>query len=242
MKPIERPEHASVEWGGDRGACIVTCSVCGKKSTRTASDVARRIADGSFTGRCHRDRMIGRNTANRKHGDTPHPAVNWAAVRVGRTSKQRNMTVAVTCPTCATERFVYAGSVRKQLADLAFTGLCRRCSKGSSGTRRDAKGYVILPRGAVPRSDLYLFDAMGCGANGVREHRLVMARTLGRPLLTDELVDHMDGDKTNNAPSNLRIYHRGRNEPGSHNGHGTYYHEWQVALARIRELESRVSH
>jgi len=66
-----------------------------------------------------------------------------------------------------------------------------------------------------------------------------MAKHLGRPLLTSECVDHMDGDKLNNSLNNLRIYVRGRNHPGSANGHGTYYHEWQMALARIKELESK---
>lgn len=64
-----------------------------------------------------------------------------------------------------------------------------------------------------------------------------MARQLGRPLETWELVDHMDGDKLNNDPSNLRLYRRGRNMPGETTGHGTFYHEWQQALARIRVLE-----
>lgn len=67
---------------------------------------------------------------------------------------------------------------------------------------------------------------------------MVMARKLGRPLTSYELVDHMDGIKTNNDPSNLRLYRRGRNEPGETTGYGTYYHEWQMALARIRELET----
>ncbi len=57
-------------------------------------------------------------------------------------------------------------------------------------------------------------------------------------MLTSECIDHMDGNKLNNDISNLRIYVRGKNHPGSANGHGTYYHEWQMTLARISELES----
>lgn len=74
--------------------------------------------------------------------------------------------------------------------------------------------------------------------NSVGEHRWNMAKFLGRPLKTWELVDHRDGDKLNNDPSNLRIYVKGKNHEGSACGHGTYYHEWQIALKRIRELES----
>jgi len=39
----------------------------------------------------------------------------------------------------------------------------------------------------------------------VLEHRLVAAEVMGRPLMTNELVHHLDGNKTNNAPDNLRV-------------------------------------
>jgi transposase-like protein len=39
----------------------------------------------------------------------------------------------------------------------------------------------------------------------VPQHRVVMARKLGRPLLESETVHHKDGDKTNNAPENLQL-------------------------------------
>ena len=67
-----------------------------------------------------------------------------------------------------------------------------------------------------------------------------MAKSLGRPLRSDECVDHMDGNKQNNDVSNLRIYVKGKNHPGSANGHGTYYHELQIAQKRIRDLEAKV--
>jgi hypothetical protein len=38
-----------------------------------------------------------------------------------------------------------------------------------------------------------------------REHRVVMARKLGRPLRSTEIVHHIDGDPANNRVSNLRI-------------------------------------
>ena len=40
----------------------------------------------------------------------------------------------------------------------------------------------------------------------VAEHRLVMEKSLGRLLTADEVVDHIDGDITNNDPSNLRVF------------------------------------
>lgn len=41
------------------------------------------------------------------------------------------------------------------------------------------------------------------------EHVVVAMSRLGRPLLPLEVVHHRDGDKTNNAPSNLVITTRG---------------------------------
>jgi len=75
----------------------------------------------------------------------------------------------------------------------------------------------------------------------VFEHRWNMALHLGRALHSGECIDHMDGNKTNNDIANLRIYVRGKNQPGSGNGHGTYYHEWQMAERRVKELEVQLA-
>lgn len=51
-------------------------------------------------------------------------------------------------------------------------------------------------------------DSLACMANQngyVLEHRLVMARKLGRPLLKGETVHHIDGVRSNNAPENLQL-------------------------------------
>ena len=60
----------------------------------------------------------------------------------------------------------------------------------------DSNGYVRV------RDD----DGV-CGRAGslVLEHRLVMAKKIGRPLRPDEFVHHIDGNKSNNDPSNLTI-------------------------------------
>lgn len=42
----------------------------------------------------------------------------------------------------------------------------------------------------------------------IREHRLIMSEILGRPLLAEENVHHIDGDKTNNSPDNLELWSR----------------------------------
>ncbi len=57
--------------------------------------------------------------------------------------------------------------------------------------------YVRCPPGLLPmaRKDGY-----------VMEHRLVMARMVGRPLTRTEVVHHVDHNPRNNAPANLQLW------------------------------------
>lgn len=61
----------------------------------------------------------------------------------------------------------------------------------------DDDGYVLVYAPDHPHAD---------AANRVREHRLVMESMMGRLLLPSEVVDHIDGDPSNNSPSNLRLF------------------------------------
>lgn len=71
------------------------------------------------------------------------------------------------------------------------------------GGRLIIRGYV---RVWLPR-DHRFFEAMALHDGYCFEHRLVMAETLGRPLLPSESVHHIDGDKLHNEPSNLQLRH-----------------------------------
>lgn len=162
--------------------------------------------------------------------------------------------VQVRCEVCGVVRWYPMSTLRQWMKTHAFTGRCkgcqvsdlehrRRCITNRHGDRTGVGrrvrpgGYVEIRLALIADEDVPVFDALRGKAAYVLEHRWVMSKALGRALTRQENVDHMDGDKQNNDLSNLRIYRTGKNEAGSCTGYGTYYHEWQMALARIRELE-----
>lgn len=65
------------------------------------------------------------------------------------------------------------------------------------GRQNDGDGYILVYSPNHPHRTR---------AGYVREHRLVMERILGRYLLPTEVMDHIDGNRSNNDPANLRVF------------------------------------
>lgn len=87
-----------------------------------------------------------------------------------------------------------------------YCPICRKksCNRISSRWRteeiyRDSAGY-IMKRLSRKRDDVAGWYTP--------EHRLVMEQILGRKLRKGEIVHHVDGDRANNAPSNLDLFVR----------------------------------
>lgn len=81
-----------------------------------------------------------------------------------------------------------------------------------SGPKRTVESYIMDGYRRVVIDEGELFYEMGVrrghhnhGTRTVLEHRLVMARKLGRALLAHETVHHKDGDTLNNRIKNLEL-------------------------------------
>jgi hypothetical protein len=71
-----------------------------------------------------------------------------------------------------------------------------KSSRWKGGRICRARGYISVLRPDHPNAN---------AAGYVYEHRLVMEAQIGRLLLPNEQVHHIDHDKSNNEPSNLKI-------------------------------------
>jgi len=141
------------------------------------------------------------------------------------------------CPTCGKIREV----VRRRKTTLCYSCSAKLINKNrlknswlkgeenpnwKGGKTKDGAGYIQVI--VYPDSPFY---KMVCKSGSrVREHRLVMAKFLGRSLTQDEHVHHRNGDKQDNRIENLQLMFNYSHYPTLH------LKELQGENARLKEI------
>ncbi len=139
------------------------------------------------------------------------------------------------CENCGKERWVY---LLKGEPTSLICSTCRNHNIGSGekarnwhgGRSRDNRGYIKI---YVPRSDPFFPMANGItseqGGGYMFEHRLVMAKYLGRLLHRWEIIHHINGIKDDNRIENLQLVTDDRHK------------QITILEERIKYLENRVT-
>lgn len=146
--------------------------------------------------------------------------------------KSWNRMIWAACPMCKEERWMRLSQFKKG-EHLS----CKRCSKAGvrnpnyvNGRSVSKQGYVhvILDRHSP-------FYSMSISTRGrVLEHRLVIAESLGRPLLRSEVVHHKNSIRHDNRLENLELI----GCKGRHNTHDTQ-HMYEL-IREVKRLSATV--
>jgi len=173
--------------------------------------------------------------AAQKRAREQHPVTYFGEgePRIGDTAQakvlgysMRGVMTFAACPVCRRGRWVRPKDAHN---------VCAHCVPKKSGDNRPRwsggkrvkRGYVFV---RITKDDPMFVMA---DHNGwVLEHRLVVARRIGRPLAEGEVVHHINGIKSDNRDSNLQLLVEKR-----HNSHLVT----KELQRRLRDLEARVT-
>lgn len=149
----------------------------------------------------------GKASARRKGSENPHMFCSrecywksdYRTEAVGASNRKRNPDAlqTVPCENCGTPVTRYISSAGKQ----SFCSReCRWENRKKPHARQMRNGYVLVYVGR---------EYPGAIKSGhIFEHRKVMQDILGRPLLPQENVHHINGVKDDNRPENLELWSR----------------------------------
>lgn len=113
----------------------------------------------------------------------------------------------------------------------------KTCSVPCAAKWRSGSGSPNFKGGSFDKNG-YRVVRRGRDLPAIREHRLVMERMIGRPLLKTEVVHHKNGNILDNRPENLELF----KSQGDHRRHHAKYFRSAThkQCARCRAVKSRV--
>lgn len=146
--------------------------------------------------------------------------------------RKRGTKVQIACPVCNDVRWVRIDSTRSK----SFSGMCLQChNKFTSGMNESHPmwkgGKHCLKSGYVevklqPDDPFY---SMARKTGYILEHRVVMARHMGKCLKSNEIVHHKNGKRNDNRIENLELFDR-----------QTEHIPSMIDAAKIKRLENEI--
>jgi len=145
-----------------------------------------------------------------------------------------NLFILLPCELCKKERWV------RFIKGKPETIYCRHCATKARTSGRRVKGCAGYIQTKLYPDDFFYPMAKADGY--VMEHRLVMAKHLGRYLQPWEAVHHKDGNRANNDLSNLEITTKGNHISDHNKGYsdGLAKGFQDGRSHKIRELETEI--
>lgn len=107
------------------------------------------------------------------------------------------------------------------------------CSPECSYASNPREGYKSVSINTIPLPEQELFREMFGKKGSCHEHRLVMARHVGRSLKSTEIVHHKNGVKRDNRIENLELL---ESKKGHHTGYGDIYYQKLQESQRVIEM------
>ena len=123
------------------------------------------------------------------------------------------------CVDCGKERWV------RLLRGVPVSDRCISCGKLKNGGKQSTHGYTLVH---LLQDDPYysMTGKKSCRGGGyILEHRLVIARKLGRCLKHEELIHHLNGNRSDNRIENLELTTRQRHSMGYEAGYKQGYED-----------------
>jgi len=119
------------------------------------------------------------------------------------------------------------------MADAATGKFLRENSSQWKGGKHLKNGYTFVMIDVLPPDSQAMARLMTKGKY-IAEHRIVAAMIEGRPLQTDEVVHHVNGEKSDNRPENLIVTRRADHSME----HREIERRFRMLLAEVEKLRT----